>query len=83
MAAFEDMYKIRVEIKKFASGGRTFLVVNTPRRYNIIRSSEVDTHELRLSTASPDLSLYNFTFGPRRWSWATLDEKQWPGEDGS
>ena len=63
--------------------GRTFLVVDTPRLYNIIRSAEVDTHELRLSTASPDLSLYNFTFGARSSSWATLGEDQWPGEDGS
>ncbi len=63
--------------------GRTFLVVDTPRLYNIIRSSRVDTHELRLSTTSPDLSLYNFTFGTRRWTWANQDDGPWPGEDGN
>ena len=64
------------------SEGRTFLVVDTPRLYSIIRSSLVDTHELRLSVASPDLSLYNFTFGARRWTWETLDEGPLPGEEG-
>ena len=63
--------------------GRTFLVVDQHRLYNIIRSPEVAPHELRLSAASPDLILYNFTFGPRRWSWTTLDEGPWPGEDGN
>ena len=43
--------------------GDTYVEVDTPRLYSIIRDSEVARHELRLHSESPDFHLYTFTFG--------------------
>ncbi len=42
--------------------GNTYLLVDTPRLYTVIRSSAVATGELRLATNSPDFLLYTYTF---------------------
>ncbi len=43
--------------------GETYLRVDAPRLYNVIRDSAVASHDLRLHSQSPDFHLYTFTFG--------------------
>jgi thiol-disulfide isomerase/thioredoxin len=43
-------------------GGRTFLLVKEPRMYNIINNSKFGRFVLRLSSDSPSLGAYAFTF---------------------
>ena len=43
--------------------GRTFVLVDEIRLYNIIRSAEVGRHELKLASDSKDFVLYTYTFG--------------------
>ena len=43
--------------------GRTTVLVDEIRLYNIIRSTEISRHELRLASNSKDFVLYTFTFG--------------------
>ena len=44
--------------------GRTYFLVDKPRLYNVVRSPQASTSELKLSANSPDFLLYTFTFGP-------------------
>ncbi|MCZ6614652.1 MAG: redoxin family protein [Chloroflexi bacterium] len=43
--------------------GRTFVLVDANRLYNIIRSAEVGRHVLRLASDSKDFVFYTYTFG--------------------
>lgn len=43
--------------------GRTYINVDTPRLYNLVRSAGVSPHRLKLHANSTDFSLYTFTFG--------------------
>ena len=43
--------------------GNSFVLVNEPKLYNIVRSDSFSDHELRLSSNSRDFSLFAFTFG--------------------
>ena len=42
--------------------GNTYLEIDGPRMYNVIRSDRVNDGELKLYTNSPDFSLYTYTF---------------------
>ncbi len=42
--------------------GRTYLEIDEPRMYSVVRSSEIHDGELRLHTGSPDFSLFTYTF---------------------
>lgn len=42
--------------------GRSLLVVDTARMYNVIRKSPDGAHELRLVSTTPGFTLYTFTF---------------------
>jgi len=44
-------------------GGRSYVRVDEPRMYNLVRLKEFEGHELRLSSNSDLFSLYAFTFG--------------------
>lgn len=44
------------------SDGRTYLLIDTPRMYNIISNVLFDRHVLRLTTTSNSFSAYAFTF---------------------
>ena len=43
--------------------GRSFLVIDEPRMYNVVEAPSYGTFELKLSTSSPHFALYAFTFG--------------------
>ncbi len=43
--------------------GRSFLVVNEPQMYRIIRASEYGAHVLRLASNSDEFQIYAYTFG--------------------
>lgn len=43
--------------------GRSFLVVNEPRMYRVIRASEYGAHVLRLASDSDEFQVYAYTFG--------------------
>jgi thiol-disulfide isomerase/thioredoxin len=42
--------------------GRTFVLVDKPRMYNLIKNPAFGQHELRLATSQPGLGVYSFTF---------------------
>ena len=42
--------------------GDTYLNIDGPRMYNVVRSTSVHDGELKLHTGSPDFSLYTYTF---------------------
>ena len=42
--------------------GNTYLEIDRPRMYNVIRSTDVHDGELKLHTSSPDFSLFTYTF---------------------
>ncbi len=42
--------------------GRAVVSVDAPRMYRLVKNSEIDTHDLTLSTTSDGLGLYAFTF---------------------
>lgn len=42
--------------------GRTYLEIDGPRMYSVVRNSEIHDGELRLHTGSPDFSLFTYTF---------------------
>ena len=48
---------------KVDTEGMTYFQVDASRLYNLVRSEEVGTHELKLDVSSPDFVLYTFTFG--------------------
>ena len=43
--------------------GMTYFQVDTPKLYNIIRDTQIASHDLRLQVTSPNFVLYTFTFG--------------------
>ena len=43
--------------------GRTFLLINEPRMYNIIRNKIFGSHELQLASMSGEFEIYAYTFG--------------------
>lgn len=43
--------------------GSTSIVVDEPRLYRIVENQDYGTHELTLSSESPEFSIYAFTFG--------------------
>jgi thiol-disulfide isomerase/thioredoxin len=47
---------------RFASDGRSYLVVSEPRLYNMIRNREYGEHVLKLSSHSNALAVYSFSF---------------------
>jgi hypothetical protein len=47
---------------KFEDDGRAYVEVDKPRMYRLIDNREIGTHDLALSTTSPGLALYAFTF---------------------
>ena len=44
-------------------GERSFFVVNEPRLYQVVELPAYGSHELRLSSNSPEFALFAFTFG--------------------
>ncbi len=51
-----------VDVKQDRSG-RTFLELGTKRMYYLVQNPNFGEHTLKLTTTSPDLELYSFTFG--------------------
>lgn len=47
---------------KFDEQGRSYLTVDEPRMYNIIKNAKFGQHGLRLATAQPGLGVYSYTF---------------------
>jgi thiol-disulfide isomerase/thioredoxin len=42
--------------------GRTFVMVDKPRMYNLLKNAAFGQHELRLAVSQPGLGIYSFTF---------------------
>ena len=42
--------------------GRSYLLVDQPRMYNLIKNRKWGSHTLKLATAEEGLGLYSFTF---------------------
>ena len=55
--------KMRGDDIQVDEAGRTFILVDRVRLYNIIRSGEIGRHVLKLASDSKDFVLYTFTFG--------------------
>lgn len=47
---------------RYDENGHSYLLVEEPRMYNLIKNAKYGYHELRLASASPDFGLYSFTF---------------------
>lgn len=47
---------------EIATDGESYIVVNDPRMYNLVKNKTVDSHLLQLSTNSNSFSAYAFTF---------------------
>jgi thioredoxin family protein len=47
---------------RYAADGRSYLQVDQPRMYNVIKNRKWGTHTLKLATADAGLGLYSFTF---------------------
>jgi thiol-disulfide isomerase/thioredoxin len=50
------------EDMRFDEEGQAYVEVDRPRMYRLINNREIGGHELTLSTSSPGLALYAFTF---------------------
>ena len=48
---------------QMGADGRTFIFVNEPRMYNIIRNESFGSHELQLASTSDQFEIYAYTFG--------------------
>ncbi|MBM3935000.1 MAG: redoxin domain-containing protein [SAR202 cluster bacterium] len=48
---------------RWDSEGNSYLLVDEPRMYRLIRTVEYEKHQLKLASNSDDFSLYTFTFG--------------------
>jgi hypothetical protein len=46
----------------YFEGGRSYVKVDAPRLYALVRNPDASPHELRLSLAAPGLAVYAFTF---------------------
>jgi len=47
---------------RYDSMGRSYLLVDTPRMYQIIKNAKFGQRTLRLATADPGMGVYSFTF---------------------
>ncbi|HEU4753437.1 MAG TPA: hypothetical protein VFU47_10060, partial [Armatimonadota bacterium] len=47
---------------RYDTKGRSYVVVNEPRMYNLIKNAEFAQRTLKLATAEPGLGIYSFTF---------------------
>jgi len=47
---------------RFDEQGRSYMVVDEPRMYNVIKNAKFGHHELRLAVSVPGLGIYAFTF---------------------
>jgi thiol-disulfide isomerase/thioredoxin len=48
---------------RFDDAGNSFVLVDEPRLYGLVRLEQFSSHELRLGVMAPNLSLFSFTFG--------------------
>lgn len=48
---------------QFDTVGNSYLLVDEARMFNIVRLSEFETHELKISSNSDEFSIYTYTFG--------------------
>ena len=48
---------------KFDDGGNSYILVDRPDMYRLVKLSEFSGHELKLSSNSSDFSVFAFTFG--------------------
>lgn len=48
---------------RFDDAGNSFVLVEEPRLYGLVRLEQFSSHELRLGVMAPNLSLFSFTFG--------------------
>jgi hypothetical protein len=48
---------------RFDDAGYSFVLVDEPRLYGLVRLEQFGSHELRLGVMAPGLSLFSFTFG--------------------
>jgi thiol-disulfide isomerase/thioredoxin len=49
---------------QYESDGRSYLMVDAPREYQIIHNAAFGAHELKLWVTSPDFRIYSFDFAP-------------------
>lgn len=47
---------------RFDEKGRTYILVDQPRMYNIVKNAEFAQRTLKLATADPGMGVYSFTF---------------------
>lgn len=47
---------------QFDSKGRSYLIINEPRMYNIVKNAVFAQRTLKLATAEPGMGIYSFTF---------------------
>jgi thiol-disulfide isomerase/thioredoxin len=47
---------------RYDENGFSYILVDTPRMYSLIKNAQFGHHELRLASHSPDFGLYSFTF---------------------
>jgi thiol-disulfide isomerase/thioredoxin len=47
---------------RYDSLGRSYMIVDQPRMYNIIKNAEFGQRTLKLATADPGMGIYSFTF---------------------
>jgi len=47
---------------RFDESGESYVEVDTPRMYRLVRNPDIGSHELSLLTSAPGLALYAFTF---------------------
>ena len=47
---------------QFDAAGRSFVLVDRPRMYHLIKNRAFGHHDLRLAVSKPGLGLYAFTF---------------------
>jgi len=47
---------------KYDDQGRSFILVDTPRMYNLIKNAKYGQRSLKLLPADPGLGVYSFTF---------------------
>lgn len=47
---------------RYGADGQSYVLVDTPRMYNLLKNAQWGAHTLRLATADDGLGLYSFTF---------------------
>ncbi len=62
----QDGKPVRPEDKgadiRYDDRGNSYILVDEPRMYNLIKNARFGRHELRMASTSPDFGLYSFTF---------------------